>query len=314
MRFSKAHVCGFILTAAVALASPASPAQEARPPQWSSDVLDTFFDDAREKLEGQRPDYGSGSSSQAAETVIQPTGDRASDAPSFAWSKIVSSETLESEIKRLGQSLGKSVTTASAFKGGGFKDARRDFGELAILFAVTAQYDGDARWKDTAAGWRDAFARAAANAKIGSDATYREASARKQDLADLVRGGRPQVAKADAAVEDWSQVAARPPLMQRLDVAHQERLLKWLSDANSFRRNQADIMHEAQIVALLANVIHRREYEYWDDDTFAGYANDLQKAASDVAAAAASENYQQARESIGRATNACADCHDGYRG
>ena len=41
-----------------------------------------------------------------------------------------------------------------------------------MLFAVTAQYDGDARWKDIAAGLRDSFARAAANAKVGNDATY----------------------------------------------------------------------------------------------------------------------------------------------
>ena len=33
-------------------------AKEARPPKWSRDVLDTFFDDAREKLVGPRPDYG----------------------------------------------------------------------------------------------------------------------------------------------------------------------------------------------------------------------------------------------------------------
>ena len=30
--------------------------------------------------------------------------------------------------------------------------ARRDFSELAVLFAVTGQYDGDARWQDAAAG------------------------------------------------------------------------------------------------------------------------------------------------------------------
>jgi cytochrome c556 len=74
------------------------------------------------------------------------------------------------------------------------------------------------------------------------------------------------------------------------------------------------VQHEAQIVALLADVIHREAFEYWDDETFAGYATDQRQSAADVAAAAASDNYDQAREAIGRATNACTNCHDGYRG
>ena len=65
---------------------------------------------------------------------------------------------------------------------------------------------------------------------------------------------------------------------------------------------------------MLADVIHREAFEYSDDETFVGYADDLRQAASDVSAAAAAGNFEQAREAIGRATNACANCHDGYRG
>jgi cytochrome c556 len=61
-------------------------------------------------------------------------------------------------------------------------------------------------------------------------------------------------------------------------------------------------------------VIHRPSYEFSDDETFVGYAGDLQQAASDVAAAAESNNFEQARDALNRVTNACANCHDGYRG
>jgi cytochrome c556 len=287
-------------------------AKEARPPRWSRDVVDAFFDDAREKLTGPRPNYTEradlGNSTQASSLP------RAGSAPTLTWSNLITPNTLETEVKRLSQSVASTVTTPSVFKGGGYKDARRDFSELAVLFAVTAQYNGDARWKDAAAGLRDVFSQAAASANVGTDQSYREAVARKQDLADLVRGGRPQVPKADAVVADWSHVAAREPLMQRMNIAHQERLTKWLADAATFRRNRSDVQHEAQIVALLADVIHREAFEYWDDETFAGYATDQRQSAADVAAAAASDNYDQAREAIGRATNACTNCHDGYRG
>jgi Cytochrome C' len=313
MRRSKI-VCRWVGIAAIAIPTLAT-AKEARPPVWSRDVVDTFFDDARDRLEGERPDYGSRSDA-AVQGVSQPlvTGEAKADSNAFAWSALISPETLESETKRLAQSLGTSVTTPSGFKGGGFKEARRDFGELAVLFAVSAQYDGRARWKDTAASLRELFARAARNAKVGSDATFREATLRKQDLAELIRGGRPQVPQADAAVDDWSQVAARPSLMQRLNVAHQERLVKWVANEKDFGRNRDDIAHEAQIVAVIANVIHRPDYEYSDDDTFVGYAEELQRAASDVSAAAGAENVEQARDAISRATNACANCHEGYRG
>jgi hypothetical protein len=291
--------------------SQTAAAKEARPPEWSRDVLDTFFDDARDKLVGPRPDYGAGAERQdsTATSPLQPADGQAT----FAWSKLITAETLESEVKRLNQSVANAVTTPSAFKGGGYKAARRDFSELAVLFSVTAQYGG-ARWQDAAAGLRELFARAGFNCKVGTDESYRAATACKQDLADLVRGGRPQLAKAEATVADWSKVAARPPLMQRINVAHQERLTKWLADAATFRRNQSEIAHEAQIVAMLAEVIHREAFEFWDDETFVGYANDLQQAASDVAAAATADDYERAREAIGRATNACANCHDGYRG
>ncbi len=286
--------------------------KEARPPQWSRDVLDTFFDDAREKLVGPRPDYDAGVDKQNSQ-VASPSDPTAGE-NAVAWSKLITTETLESEVKRLSQSVSSAVTTPTAFKGGGYKTARRDFSELAVLFAVTAQYGNDARWQDAAAGLRELFSLAGFNCRVGTDESYRAATVGKQDLADLVRGGRPQVAPADAAVPDWSKVAARPPLMQRINIAHQERLTKWLADANSFRRNQPDVAHEAQIVALLAEVIHREEFEFCDDETFVGYANELRQAASDVSAAATAGNFEQAREAIGRATKACADCHDGYRG
>lgn len=295
----------------------AASAKEARPPKWSRDVLDTFFDDAREKLEGERPDYGTRSmaSGPAAANELERANEPAApEGRAISWSQLVTPETLESETKRLAQSLNGSVTTPSSFKGGGYKDARRDLSELAILFAVTAQYDGDARWKDIAAALRDSFARAAANAKVGSDATYREASARKQDLADLIRGSRPQLPKAHVTVDNWSSVAARPPLMQRLNIAHQERLTKWLADETIFHRQQADVAHEAQVVALIAEVIHQPHYEFSDDETFVGYADDLRQAAGEVSSAATANNFQQARDAIGRATGACANCHDGYRG
>lgn len=303
-----------IVVAASACARESAPPKRARPPKWSPDVLDVFFADAREKLEGERPDYG-----QQAATVVAANSANSSQAGGNAgaregWSKVIDAATIETEIKRLAQSVATQMTTPGAFKGGGYKACRRNFSLLAVLFAVAADYDDEVRWQDVAAGLRTQFARAGHNCKTGTDQTFQEARQRKQELADLVAGTRPQVPAAERKVENWAEVADRPPLMQRFNVAHQERLTKWLANEREFAAHRDDVRHEAQIVAMIADVIARKEFDYWDDETFAGYAKELKQSATDVAAAAERGNYPQAQQAIARATKACADCHDGYRG
>ena len=115
-------------------------------------------------------------------------------------------------------------------------------------------------------------------------------------------------------VANWSQVADRPPLMQRLNIAHEERLTKWLANEREFAEHRDDVRHEAQLVAAIADVIGREGFDYWDDEQYAAYARELRQAASDVAAAVEHDNFTKSREAGGRMTKACADCHEGYRG
>jgi hypothetical protein len=286
--------------------------KRARPPKWSRDVVDEFFSDARKELSGTRPDYEK--TAIADDSAQEKSRPSSSDTEEFKWSWLIDADTLETEVKRLSDSIAEAVKTPSEFKGGGYKTARRDFSELAVMFAVAAQHDGHPRWHDVAAGWRDLVARAGSNCKVGTDSTYREALARHEDLADLVRGGRPQVSKADTSVAEWSKIADRPSLMQRLDLAHEERVTKWLGDATSFRRHRTDIRHEAQIMATLAETIGREGFDFWDEDEYSSYARQLSQAAADLDAAATSDDFSQARAAADRATKACARCHEDYRG
>jgi len=300
--------------------SLAEPPKRSRPPVWSVDVLDAFFPDARTALVGPRPDYGrvadagtlpgagkNPGGSPAARP--QPHGDVAT----ATWSQFVDAETIETEIKRLAQAVTLGVTAPGPFKGGGYQACRRQFSVLAVLFAVSGEYDGSVRWQNAAPALRDAFARAAKNLKVGSDQTYSEAVARKQDLEALVRGERPQLGAAERKAA-WGQVSDRPPLMQRMNAANQERLSKWLANEREFTNNREEVRHEAQIIAMLADVIGREGFENWDDETYAGYAKQLRTAAGEVSAAVGTNNYTQARQALDRASKACADCHEGYRG
>lgn len=301
--------------AAIAAAKKTGPPpKRARPPKWSPDVLDAFFPDARTKLVGERPAYEQATvvaSSQAPSVPGTPAAANAVPAGS-GWSKLIDVETIETEIKRLAQDVAKDVTAPAPFKGGGYKDCRRHFSVLAALFGVAAEYDGDVRWKDGAASLRDLFSRAGRNCKVGTDQTYQEATQRKQDLADLIGGNRAKPTDAESKA-DWSQVTDRPPLMQRLNIAQLDRLQKWLAAKGDFTAHRDDIKHEAQLAATIADIITHEGFEYADDDTYTGYANDLKQAASDIAAAVDLDNFDQARAAYGKTAKSCANCHEGYR-
>jgi hypothetical protein len=290
------------------------PVKRARPPKWSADVLDAFFIDAREKLVGHRPDYGARHDAASVVNNAAPASPSVdAGAPGAAWSTLISAETIETEIKRLERAVALDVTTPTEFKGSKYQDCRRHFSTLAMLLAIAAEYDGPIRWQDAAAGLRDLFARAGYNCKVGTDQTYREATLRKQDLTELVNGSRPQVPTA-ARHADWSRVADRVPLMQRMKIAHEDRLSNWLSSERELGQHRKEILHEAQLVAAIAEVISCEGFEFWDDEQYAAYARELKRAATDVALAAEQENFPKAREAAGRMTKACSDCHEGYQG
>jgi hypothetical protein len=287
------------------------PVKRARPPKWTPDVLDAFFEDAREKLVGTRPDYKAAAKATAniPATEVEPSI-AASDSK---WSKLIDAEVIETEIKRLAAQVSQAAATPSAFKGGTYEDCRRLFSELALLFAVMADYDGEVRWRDSAPALRDVFARAGRNCKVGTDQTFNESKQRIQDLADLIAGSRPKLPQPDNDSQ-WAQVADRPPLMQRLNIAHEDRLRKWVASEGEFQKHHDDVRHEAQLVATIADVIGREGYDYSEDEEYATHARSLREAATEISSAVDLDNFEQAQKAVNRATKSCVDCHELYRG
>jgi len=219
---------------------------------------------------------------------------------------------LEDEIKSVSSQLGETVQTASKFKGGEYQRARLRFSILAIMFAIDAQYDGAMRWQQVAPGVRDLMARAGFNCKVGTDASYKEAKSRFEDLQNLVRGGEIQ-APSTGPDADWAKLADRPPLMKRLERAQQEGLAVWSAKPGEFSRHADQMLHESQLIAALAEVIAREGYEFADDETFRRFARDMQNQALAVRDAVGQNNYEQARKAVGEISKACTNCHEGFR-
>ncbi len=294
--------------------SPSSSKQRARLPQFRlDDSSQPFFTDLFSQLRGPRP-AGRSSPDAKVDSVstpgLSPT-DAVGTPAGSAWPALISATTLADEIEALKIAIDKNVTTPSDFAGRGVKLVRRDFSILATLFAVVAEYDGDVRFKHSAAIARDRFARAAANARAaGSTNVYNEAKQRRRDLQDLLGGSR---LSGEPSRVDWERVAARSALMQRLKVGLRERLVVGTRDGSEFSRRQEILLHEAEIVAAIAEVLTQEGMEDGDDEEYAALSRRMQAAAVDLVGAVKMTAPERARLAVGQVSQACADCHELYR-
>lgn len=280
-----------------------------------------FFSDVFQIVIGERPNLGTagtGSPTPSAGGIAasSSTGSQAALPPAVAggpWQRLISAEVLENEVKAAKSALDKAVTTPSDFAGRGYKICRTQFTQLAVLFAVINEYDGAVRWKADAAAARDAFSRTAANCKVGSTQAFNEAKQRKADLEELIRGN-PFPQKSAATENDWSSIADRSPMMIRLQTAFDDHVRKYTSSDAEFRSSKEKLLSEAQIIALIAEVLCKPGMEDASDSTYTGFARKMQSEALRVIEATKSGDVDQARQAAGQIDQACSTCHESYRG
>lgn len=300
----------------VAAESDVKKEKRAAPPtKWDQRVTKEFFPDAFKELKGTRPDYaaGNGKSEPAAPSAGGNGGTTSSDAPSgaFAWSKLISAETLQDEIKSHQPLLAADVKSKQVFLGGSYKKARDSFSMLAAAFAIINEFDKDVRWKAQAAAARDLFARAGFNCKTATDQSFNEAKLRSQDLGSLLQGETVAPPSNLEPKNQWDKVAQRAPLMKRLELAQQDRLAPWTANAGDFKKNASAAQHEAEIIAAIAELMTREGQS--EDEAFSQFAKTMQQAALQIMEAAKSGNADAARTAAGALHKSCNACHADYR-
>jgi hypothetical protein len=277
-------------------------------------MTELFAPNARRLLDGPRPDFRGQTAVANATPMPGATSGTASPAAGGeAWSKIITSDVLADEVKSYATPIGEQLKSVSAFKGGGFEKLRQYFSVLAVVFGIISEYDQtDVRWKDVAPTARDLFARAGMNAKVATDSTMNEAKLRLETLESMVRGGSIESSSTEATAP-WPKIADRPPLMQRLQVAQADRLAAAMSSAGEFKNNIDLVAHEAQVSAALGHIIQQEGYEFADDETYLGYAQELKLGGLGLAEAARQANYEQGVKAYSMLKQSCDNCHGDYR-
>jgi len=289
------------------------PVRRSPPPSapWDKAAAGTFFDDAFSTLDGPRPAFTARSAAPdgGMAAAVAPGADAGGG---FRWSALVSEGTLTDEIKDMKSVVAEATARPSDFKGGGYEKAREAFSSIALAFAVIAAYDQDVRWKKDAARARDLFARVGFNCKVGTDQSLAESKLGLADLEAMLDGGSPE-RQADRDDDfRWSQVAGRPALMTRLEAAEAGVGAGMASKAD-FDRRISELVHDAELVAAIGEVIQQPDFEYHDDDTYRDYASAMRDAALRLRAACVEKDYEAARAAAGALKKSCDACHGDYR-
>lgn len=283
----------------------------ARPSFDDKEARKIFFENLFDGrvLAGDRPSDLSASAARPGKPTD--AGSESSSGTAAGWAAIVSGSTIEDEVKLARQALDESVTTPTEFAGRGYKSAQVQFTTLALLFGIASEYDGDVRWKSDAASARDAFARAAANAKAGGNSqVFSEAKSRKQDLQELINGsGFPAKGSVEPKT-NWGQTCNRIPLMQRLEATQESRMREWVADKAAFKANKEKLLHEAQLVAAIGEVLGKEGMEDADAEEYKAFCLKLKKAALEVADAVKLDSDEAARKAVSNINTTCDQCHE----
>ena len=252
----------------------------------------------RQSLAKRKPDVG--------------TPDQSPGSASFAWSKFIERDVIEDEVKLLQQQLTKKVTTPVRFKTD-YGSVHQSFGALSMLFAIISEYDSDVRWKTDARAAQSAFARAAVNSRVGSQQAYQGAKLRLQDLTEMVRGARFNEKPPTAPQVDWSNVVDRGTLMEMLEVSFSETLKPSTASKAEMVKNAEDILHQANLVAAIGQVLTKYGMEESDEEGYAQYAIEKSNAAKELSLAIKTNDYANAASAANAIGQSCSNCHDEWR-
>lgn len=225
---------------------------------------------------------------------------------------LISGTVIEDEIKRATNLLPSQITTPGRFKTE-YQSVHQSFSQLATLFAINEAYGKEVRWHDDAAAFRASLGKTAAGTRVGTQQAYQIATRSKDDLDQIVRGGRSGLTAPEEPFEDWSTVVDRTPMMIWLDQLYLQQLKPWSSDEAAVRQNKDAILQNAELVAALSQVILMPEMDDHADSDYAKHAESMKAAAQELKAALAIENFAGAQTAINGIGQSCSNCHEDFR-
>lgn len=225
---------------------------------------------------------------------------------------LISAETIEDLVKSQVNLLTTQITTPGRFRSD-YNTVHQTYIQLATLFAVNEHYGKEVRWKDAAGKYRALLGKTAAGTRVGTDQAYQLAVRTRDDLQQILRGEQPQVDIPVERLEDWSGLLYRTPLMLWLEDLAREQVRPLVSDEQSTKANQAEVLQHAEQIAVIAQILLMPQMENHDDQAYIKHARELKDAALAIRAAYTRQDYADVGIAVNRITQSCDACHEDFQ-
>ena len=292
---------------------PVEPVKRVKRPVFDdSDSKGIYFDNIfRDGFVGSPPDPSSSTDKVAGGVANSSTGSPNSSSAGN-WSRLISREAIEDEVKLIHRKLQPLIRSPSGFNSK-LADARQQFSTLSMLFGVIHEYDKEVRWKKYAIAAQQSFAEVAEKSRTASRPTFELARRRTEDLSELIRGGVIEIPEDVATKIVWPQVTSRRALMIQLEDLLQEVLKPSVSQAKELDDRRDEALRQANIAAAIAKILSQDGMDEADDDGYVAFAKTMETAATDLTDAIKNGEFDQASAAVNRIEQSCTDCHSEWR-
>ena len=250
-----------------------------------------------------------------AATEVAAKSGKPADAPPKAdssdWATLITGEVLADESKSIKNKLTQQLQDVGRYNST-YKELRIDASVLVVLAAIAPEVPETPSWKTNAKYIRDVSSEIAGESKANGDKFYKKAK-EAYDKLDALLGGNKPADVADAADKvNFSEVANRFYLMQRM-----QRTSNWMkSDVNSeaaFKKEAAKLTQEGSVLALLGKVIATPDYPDHDIDEYKGYADTISQSGRSVVAAVKDGDFKAYSAALDSCLKACNKCHEQFK-
>lgn len=254
---------------------------------------------------GEKP-----AATEVAANNTKPAATGAKGGPSD-WASLITGEVLADESKALKNSLTQKLQDVGRYNST-YKDMRVDAAVFVVVAAIAPDVPESPGWKANAKYIRDAASEIASESKANGDKFYKKAKEGYDKLEALLAGNKPPDVGDAADHVNFSEVADRRYLMQRM-----QRIANYMkTDVNSeavFKKEGAKLTQEGSVLAILGKVITTPDYSDHDIDEYKGFAEAISQSGRGVVAAVKDGDFKAYSAAVENCHKACNKCHEQFK-